>query len=144
MQKLYYLLGLMLLIQLSAFMPAPTKNQLLSFNSAYLTGKNWKVDQLYLDSIRAFDNSFTSGRFTFTSDGKLTTTNGSQSLVRLWQANATQNQIIIKNINTNVTEQVYSVLFLDASRFIYKVTVADSKTGKPVTMEVRLIAFTGS
>ncbi|MBC7922517.1 MAG: hypothetical protein H7Z75_15665 [Ferruginibacter sp.] len=144
MQKMPILLGLLLVIPLGAFQSLdqsvpPTPRPRRNFDPNLLTGKTWKVAQLYLDRVRVLDPAVYALRFTFASNGTLITTDGVASEVKSWQSNTGQDQILIGNPGTGATEATYQVVLLEARRLTYRVYQIDGNSGQSMLLEFWLV-----
>lgn len=116
-----------------------TPLQLNSPVIAHLYGKTWKIDQLYADSMCVIDPSVDSLRYTFSSGGAFSLSNGVDTSTMKWEVSPDLHYLYVKQSDTNVLEMTCTIVYLDTTHFVFTMEETDEETGANVIIEYRLV-----
>jgi hypothetical protein len=129
---------LMFLVTILAWMisnPVCSQNSNVPLPKA-LSGIVWKIDQLYMDTLRIYDEGMDSLRYKFIDYGMVVLSSGEISLSRPYDYNPGTKKITINY--QDIPDQTYDVIVMTANILIFR-TQAEILTGGNTVLEYRLV-----
>jgi hypothetical protein len=112
-----------------------------NFNLSYLLGKTWKIDQLYIDSVRSYEPFKDSLRYTFQSNSQLQISNLVSTGTATWQSNTEQNKLIITypSENNQTSQDTFNIVHLSPNIFVFTTkTINLDSSSQSLVMEYRM------